>query len=323
MSFKLVAQVFDIRLGNPMRKMVLIKLADQANDDGYCWPSYETLAYACEVSRRTVISHIKWLASNDFLWIEKRYDHEKQKNLTNIYHLTLWKGKQVFPKGGETVAPVQENHHKGVVNHLHHPSETVAPDLVKLLHQGSATAAPKPITEPTIKPINEPIKKKPKKLHDIPSDFAPTEKQLERMAEYGIDVKLTVESFAASHKSNGKQFKDWNAALTTWINNKIEWGKLIPVAERRFDITQEDWQNPNGPARYQQPDVYHPSHKSFDENKPAAGQPQIMVNGLMVPCLPDMSVEQSNAYIANHKMPGETTDETYYRLFAELEEQGL
>lgn len=156
-----------------------------------------------------------------------------------------------------------------------------------------------------------------------PETIIPSDKQIRKMADYGINSDMLIESFLSNAEAKGLTYKNWNAAFTTWINNEIKFCKLIPVAERRFDITQEDWQNPNGPARYQQPDVYHPSHKSFDENKPAAGQPQIMVNGLMVPCLPGMNVEQSNAYIASHKMPGEMTDETYYRLFAELEEQGL
>ena len=140
MSFKLVAQVFDIRVGNPLRKMVLIKLADQANDDGYCWPSYETLAYSCEISRSSVINHIKWLAKNDFLWIEKRYDKDAQKNLSNIYHLTLSKGKQAKDVGGVAVTPVQEIHHECVVQEIHHPS---------------VGDTPKPIIESISKPIIE------------------------------------------------------------------------------------------------------------------------------------------------------------------------
>ena len=140
MSFKLVAQVFDIRVGNPLRKMVLIKLADQANDDGYCWPSYETLAYSCEISRSSVINHIKWLAENDFLWIEKRYDKDAQKNLSNIYHLTLSKGKQAKDVGGLAVTPVQEMNHEGVVQEIHHPS---------------VGDTPKPIIESISKPIIE------------------------------------------------------------------------------------------------------------------------------------------------------------------------
>jgi|GEM_PF-869858 len=155
MSFKLVAQVFDIRVGNPLRKMVLIKLADQANDDGYCWPSYETLAYSCEISRSSVINHIKWLAENDFLWIEKRYDKDAQKNLSNIYHLTLSKGKQAKDVGGVAVTPVQEIHHEGVVQEIHHPSVGDTPEVVQEIHHPSVGDTPKPIIESISKPIIE------------------------------------------------------------------------------------------------------------------------------------------------------------------------
>lgn len=94
MSFKLVAEVLDIKVGNPLRKMVLIKLADQANDDGVCWPSYESIAKTCEISRRSVISHIQWLEEHGFLRIEKRYNAAESKNFSNNYHLTLRNGKQ-------------------------------------------------------------------------------------------------------------------------------------------------------------------------------------------------------------------------------------
>lgn len=91
MSFKLMAEVFDVRVGSPIRKMVLLKLADQANDSGECYPSYETIASACELSRRSVITHIKWLEDNGYLRIERRYNHEAKKNFSNMYHLTISK----------------------------------------------------------------------------------------------------------------------------------------------------------------------------------------------------------------------------------------
>ncbi|MGO2018775.1 MULTISPECIES: helix-turn-helix domain-containing protein [unclassified Psychrobacter] len=150
MSFRMVAQAFDMRVGNPLRKMVLIKLADQANDDGCCWPSYDSLSHACEVSKRSVIDHIKWLEEKDFLRIEKRYNKEKQKNETNRYHLTLDKAVQFFDKkakskaksvdvGTAGAAPLSD---EGVVQELHQGSAGAAP--------GSAAAAPKPINESII-----------------------------------------------------------------------------------------------------------------------------------------------------------------------------
>lgn len=41
-------------VGDAGAKLVLLKLADQANDRGECWPSHRTLATECEMSRRTV-----------------------------------------------------------------------------------------------------------------------------------------------------------------------------------------------------------------------------------------------------------------------------
>ncbi|MDI1390068.1 KilA-N domain-containing protein, partial [Escherichia coli] len=37
---ELMVKAMKIRVGNPLRKLVLIKLADNASDQGECWPSY-------------------------------------------------------------------------------------------------------------------------------------------------------------------------------------------------------------------------------------------------------------------------------------------
>ena len=303
MSFKLVAQVFDIRVGNPLRKMVLIKLADQANDNGYCWPSYESLAYACEISRSSVINHIKWLAENNFLWIEKRYDKEAQKSLSNIYHLTLSKGKQVKDVGGVAVTPVQEMNHEGVVQEIHHPS---------------VGDTPKPITESIIKPINESIKSKKKKLTDYPDDFKPTDKQVNKMNEYGINIFLFLETFENGVKAKGIQYKCWTSAFTTWINNEIKFNNLVPLSEKPFRIDDEDWSNPNAPANYQN-SGYHPSHQL---DKP-------MIDTRPVPTannwhwkepLPGMSIPQTTEYLKANKRKGENPNKAYQRLLVELQE---
>ncbi|UCQ12830.1 helix-turn-helix domain-containing protein [Edwardsiella tarda] len=88
MSMMLMAMAMKIKTGNPLRKLVLLKLADNANDQGECWPSIPYLAATCEMSERSVQNHIKWLHEQGFLWVEPR----KSKNgghQSNIYHLTL------------------------------------------------------------------------------------------------------------------------------------------------------------------------------------------------------------------------------------------
>lgn len=46
MSMELMVKAMKIRVGNPLRKLVLIKLADNASDQGECWPSYGRALFA-------------------------------------------------------------------------------------------------------------------------------------------------------------------------------------------------------------------------------------------------------------------------------------
>ena len=134
MSMTLTAQAMQIKVGNPIRKLVLLKLADQANDKGECWPSYSSIAEAAECSKRAAMTHIEWLAAHGFLRIEKRKISGNQ-NLSNIYHLTLQKGsvpsEPDAPGGSEPDAPPSaadslgsEPDSLGVVN-LVHPNQSI------------------------------------------------------------------------------------------------------------------------------------------------------------------------------------------------------
>ena len=61
MSMQLMAYAMSLKVGNPLRKLVLLKLADNANDKGECFPSYQHIADQCEISRRAVMGHIQAL----------------------------------------------------------------------------------------------------------------------------------------------------------------------------------------------------------------------------------------------------------------------
>lgn len=68
----LMVKAMCIKVGNPLRKLVLIKLADNASDNGECWPSHQHIADQCEISRRSVINHIEALCESGLL--KKRVD---------------------------------------------------------------------------------------------------------------------------------------------------------------------------------------------------------------------------------------------------------
>lgn len=74
------------KVGNPLRKLVLIKLADNANDQGECWPSYEYISQACEISERSAINHINALVDVGLVRkITRKSEHKR--NTSNLYIL--------------------------------------------------------------------------------------------------------------------------------------------------------------------------------------------------------------------------------------------
>lgn len=94
-------------VGNPARKLVLLKLADNANDDGICFPSYQYIADKCEMSKRSAISHIDDLIKMGF--VSKKARKNKDGSSTNLYLLHLTKGSENSALGGEKFALGSEN----------------------------------------------------------------------------------------------------------------------------------------------------------------------------------------------------------------------
>ncbi|GAD75003.1 helix-turn-helix domain-containing protein [Vibrio azureus] len=118
MSMLLTAQAMQLKVGNATRKLVLLKLADNANDNGVCWPSYEYIADMCEVDRRTVMRHIKTLEEMGLVSVRIRKG--EKGNATNVYQLHL---------GGDKLSPPSDTRSPGVVSQDHHPSDPVSPGI--------------------------------------------------------------------------------------------------------------------------------------------------------------------------------------------------
>lgn len=84
----------------PGEKLVLLALADRANDDGECWPGRESLATKCSIGLRTIDGHILSLQKKGLLAVEHRRDGKKIK--TNLYRLFV--GQQPISEPAESAA---------------------------------------------------------------------------------------------------------------------------------------------------------------------------------------------------------------------------
>ena len=129
MSMELMVKAMKAKLGSPIKKLVLIKLADNANDKGECWPSYQHIADHCEVDKRTVMRHVKSLENSGYV----RITHRKgvKGNSSNIFTL-------VIPS--DIVSP---------------PSVTMSPPSDRVSLPLSDPMSPR--TSHSLEPVNEPV----------------------------------------------------------------------------------------------------------------------------------------------------------------------
>lgn len=76
------------RIADPTAKLLLLKLADQANDDGVCWPSRRSLADDCGIGLSTISRKTAELADAGLLTIEQR-ERGDGSHTSNLYRLAI------------------------------------------------------------------------------------------------------------------------------------------------------------------------------------------------------------------------------------------
>lgn len=220
MSIKFLTYAFDARVNNPLRKLVLLKLCDNANDDGECWPSFGTIAAQCEMSRRSAINHVNALIEDGFLVASPRFKSGEQTS--NMY--TVSKTKLIASAGvalggaGDSLPPVQE------------------------LHPPSAGAAPRTVIESSIGTVTEssltPAAEKPEKAEKVQLDYSVWPQQPDkqilkdwiamRKAKRGSFSQTVIDGFGEEFRKAipfGYSVNDClkAAIMSNWTGFKFNW----------------------------------------------------------------------------------------------------
>ncbi|EJY6244173.1 helix-turn-helix domain-containing protein [Escherichia coli] len=254
MSMELMVKAMKIRVGNPLRKLVLIKLADNASDQGECWPSYQHIADQCEISKRSVMNHITALCESGLV---KKVSRKGEKgNSSNIYLLRLDGAKDSL--GGSAN------------NSL--PSATNSPGGAGVAPGGSAGDSPR--TSHSFEPVKEPVNESTIGASADASAPARSARQ-----EYSPEFEQVWQEYPKRAGGNSKSaaFKAWKARLregikpetmldgvrryAAWVratgNTGTQFVKQASTffgPDRHFD---ESWQQPAAPGggRQRQVDV--------------------------------------------------------------------
>ena len=87
MSIRIMSKVWGLEL-KPASKLILLALADNANEDGICWPGITYIERKTGLARSTVIKYINDMV--DAGYITKRSQYSKNGfRATNLYQFNL------------------------------------------------------------------------------------------------------------------------------------------------------------------------------------------------------------------------------------------
>ena len=189
-------------------KLVLLALADYANDDGGCWPSMATLARKCSKGERTIQGAIKSLVEAGHM--------SRKETPGKGCHYTIHPRSNCAPAES---APPQKT--------AQTPAESADKPSKRTIirnERESAGAKIDPASAMPAKPVKPTKAAKAKRTvgvdHPLPDGWKPslTPDALRIIADWP-DKKLEREEFkfrshAATH---GRLAKNWDAAFRTWI----------------------------------------------------------------------------------------------------------
>ena len=192
-----MSAIFESRTLGPTERLIMLALADHADDDGRCYPSILRLCERTGLSERAVQTNVKALSEKGYL----RVIVGGGKGNANVYFVSPNPAAQT---------PYQM-----------HPAAD-APQTPQQMRSNPAADAPEPsgtIKEPSIEAAP---RRRRKPEVPIPPNWVPNEKNLSDARERNFteqEIRHEAAQFRDRHLAKGSLFRDWDAAWRTWLGN--------------------------------------------------------------------------------------------------------
>jgi hypothetical protein len=200
--------------------LVLLAIADAANEDGLAWPSVQTLADKTRCSVSTVRRHIRAIEAAGWLTTDVRI------GTSNVYQLAV----------SRLLNPGQSDR-GGSVNLTDDPTQSDTP--VNLTPRsratggvghsydrgGRSTVTDRTVSEPSVNRVRSTpgqsdtptVKRTRTSAHTQPADWQPNDAHRTLATSRGIDVDLEAEKFSAYNEAHDRRMANWDAAFRQWL----------------------------------------------------------------------------------------------------------
>lgn len=241
MSIELVARAKKAKLGgDSTAKLLLIVLADYANDDGMAWPSVKTLTDEVEKSDRTVQECLRKL---ERLGLIRKGDQKYTRNYPRGRRPVVY---VVFPKSARRNDSTGEAGFTGETGRTGETDVTgetgctgeadrtpqgkhASPHGCSTAHLRGEAHCTQTVIEPPVKPSRESTRAKNRKPNQNErgtalADWIPNESHRALAGRYGLDPVFEADKFRATTTANGSIPADIDAAFTLWLHRGRELG---------------------------------------------------------------------------------------------------
>lgn len=229
---------------SPAQKAVLVSMADNANDEGVCWPSVAKIAQRTCLSERAVQNAVSWLLANGYLRVSDRAGR------SSVYQIIL---PQV------SAQPPQEMHPRSSctpAGDAPHPRSSCTPPPQQV-HPTPADAAPRTVKEPSRNHqgtvIDEKARAQPLDLGALPqitpavwADYLLHRKRkkapltqsavtiLAEQLQLAVDAGWTADRALSEAMSMG-----WTGLRYEWLANATQRGNAVATGAGRRQQVQE------------------------------------------------------------------------------------
>jgi len=220
MSIALMTEAWKLQGLSSTQKLVLLSLADNANDQGECYPSMAQVSRRTCLSERAVRDAIRALEGLGYVRSVSRL------GTSTMYHLSTTPAPAAAPAGN---APRQEMPPRGAPNAAP-PRQHVPPT--------PAAAAPKPSFN---RQLNRQLtgKEEPAKARAtrLPDDFGISDRVRQWAEEKGhVNLPAHLEYFAGYARASGKKYVDWDEAFMNAIRGN--WAKVPATTTQKLGASR-------------------------------------------------------------------------------------
>lgn len=228
MSIELVAKAKKTRLhGDSTAKLLLIVLADYANDEGMAWPSVKTMAEETEKSERSIQLLLRKLEQMRLI---RKGDQKLVAKYAKGRRPTVYK---LFPTAKKSETPVNATVERGET-HFTPRVQPASPHGCNPLRFRGAThfvsgvkpTSPKPSQEPSIEPSRESTranKTDTTRLQAL-ANLTPDQSHRQLADEIGLDLDAELAKFRDHAIAGGHLPADPAAAFRNWLRRGRELG---------------------------------------------------------------------------------------------------